>query len=118
LNETQDWQWLVKTAKGDFHFTIVGPWTQEEAAKKVRQVFELLQLEIIGMIPRKRSTVDIEMMATIVEQLEPKNQLGFEVYAGKGIWRACGKEAEYLAQRVLTDRQLALEAEGSEKNKQ
>jgi len=112
-NQMNDWQWLVKTAKGDFFLTVVGRWTQEEAAKKVRQVFDLLNLEIVGMIPRKRSTVGWDMMATIAEQLEPKDQLGFDFYAGEGIWRACGKGTEYQAQKILMEKQLALEGEES-----
>jgi len=65
VDEVKDWMWLVKTAKGDFFMTVVGKWTQEEAAKKVQQVFETIKLDIICIIPRKRSTGPEDMRGTI-----------------------------------------------------
>ena len=107
MDEMKDWMWLVKTDKGDFFLTVVGRWTQEEAAKKVRQIFDLLKLEIIGMIPRKRATGNDDMMGTIIEHLEPKDRLGFDFLAGKRIWQVCGRGAEYQAQKILLEKELA-----------
>lgn len=110
MDEIKDWMWLVKTNKGDFFITVVGKWTQEEAAKRVRAVFEvILKLDIVGMIPRKRSTGPDDIQCTIYEQLEPKNQLGFDFLAGKKIWQVCGRGAEYDAQMVLFKKGLAAE---------
>ena len=108
MDEMKDWMWLVKTAKGDFFITVVGKWTQEEAAKRIKAVFEvILKLDIIGMIPRKRATGPDDMMGTIIEQLEPKDQLGFDFLAGEKIWQVCGRGVEYQAQKILLEKELA-----------
>ncbi|GAJ19477.1 unnamed protein product, partial [marine sediment metagenome] len=89
--------------KGDFFITVVGEWTQEEAATRVRAVFHvILKLSIIAMIPRKRATGPDDMMGTIVKQLEPKDEVGFDFMAGKRIWAACGKTAEFEAEMILS----------------
>ena len=108
MDEMKDWMWLVKTAKGDFFITVVGKWTQEEAAKRIKAVFDvILKLDIVGMIPRKRATGPDDMMGTIIEQLEPKDQLGFDFLAGEKIWQVCGRGAEYQAQKILSEKELA-----------
>lgn len=104
----KDWLWLVKTSKGDFFITVVGKWTQEEAATRVRAVFHvILKSSIVAMIPRKRATGPDDTMGTIVEQLEPKDQLGFDFMAGKKIWEACGRGAEFDAEIILQKSQIA-----------
>ena len=108
MDEMKDYLWLVKTSKGDFFITVVGKWTQEEAATKVRAVFHVvLKLSIIAMIPRKRATGPDDMLGTIVEQLEPKDEVGFDFMAGKKIWQACGRGTEYQAQKILLEKELA-----------
>ena len=101
MDEIKDWLWLVKTGKGDFFITVVGHWSQEEAATRVRTVFhELLKLSIIAMFPRKRSTGPDEMQCTIYEQQEEKDELGFHFLAGKKIWEAIGRVAEFEAELI------------------
>jgi hypothetical protein len=55
MDEVKDWLWLVQTDKGDFFITVLGNWTQEEAAKKIRRVFDEIKLDITAMIPSRRS---------------------------------------------------------------
>ncbi len=105
MAEMYEWAWLVKTSKGDFFLTVVGNWTQEEAAKNVRQVFESIELDIIGMIPRKRSTGPDEMQCTIYQSEKPVPPFGFEFLAGKKLWQACGRGAEFDAQMILLKKQ-------------
>lgn len=101
MDEIKDWMWLVKTNKGEFFMTVVGKWTQEEAAKKVRAVFEVvLKLDIVGMIQRKRATGPDDAMCTIYEQEEPKDELGFSFLAGKKLWEVCGRGVEYEAEMI------------------
>ena len=101
MNDMKDWLWLVKTNKGDFFITVIGNWTQEEAAKRVRAVFHvLLKLTIVGMIPRKRSTGPDDIQCTIYEQEEPKDELGFSFLAGKRLWEVCGRGVEYEAELI------------------
>lgn len=101
MSNIKDYLWLIKTNKGDFFMTVIGNWTQEEAAKIVRGVFEIvLKLGIIGMIPRKRATGPIEATGTIYEQEEPKDELGFSFLAGKKIWEACNRGVEYEAKCI------------------
>ena len=108
MDEIKDWMWLVKTDKGDFFMTVVGKWTQEEAATRVRGVFHVvLKLNILAMIPRKRSTGPDDMQGTIYE--EPKDPVGFQLFAGKKLWEACGRGAEYQAQKILLEKELAAE---------
>ena len=107
MGEVKDWMWLIMTAKGDFFITVCGEWTQEEAAQKVKFVFEVfLKLPIIGMVPRKRSTGPEERQGTIYEQPEPEDALGFYFLGGKNLWEACGRGVEYEAQLVLTKGQM------------
>ena len=107
VDEITDWMWLIKTNKGDFFMTVVGKWTQEEAAKRVRAVFELvLKLDIVGMIPRKRSTGPDDIQGTICEQLEPKDALGFDFLAGKKFWDLCGRGVQYEAQMILLKEEM------------
>ncbi len=110
MDEMKSWMWLVKTSKGDFFITVIGSWTQEEAAKRLRAVFHvILKLAIIGMIPRKRATGPDDMLGTIFEQLEPKDQLGFGFMAGKRLWEVCGRGVEYEVQIILLEKELAAE---------
>jgi len=94
--------WLLKTNKGDFFVTVLGKWTQEEAAKRVNAIFKvLLKLDIIGMIPRKRSTGLDEIQCTIYEQRqEDKDELDFHFLAGKKIWEAAGRGVEFEAELI------------------
>ena len=100
MNEVKDWLWLVKTNKGDFFITVIGNWTQEEAAEKIRLVFEKIKLNITAMIPRKRVTGPDDAMGTIYEQEEPKDELGFSFLAGKRLWEVCGRGVEYEAELI------------------
>ena len=58
------------------------------------------------MIPRLRATGSMDNCCTIIQQEPPKDELGFDFMAGKRIWQACGRSAEYGAQRVLIDKEL------------
>lgn len=112
VDEMKDWMWLVKTSKGDFFITVLGKWTQEEASTRVRGLFHVvLKLIIIAMIPRKRSTGPLDMQGTIIEQLEPRDELGFDFMAGKNIWQACGRGAQFEAEMILQGKDLAAERE-------
>lgn len=96
MEDLQEWMWLVKTNKGEFFITVVGNWTQEEAATRVRGVFEIvLKVDIVGMIPRKRSTGPNEIQCTIFEQQEKKDEVGFNFFAGKKVWELCGRGADF-----------------------
>lgn len=91
----ETWLWLVKTPKGDFFLTVTGDWTQEQAAIRVRAVFDVyLKLNIIEMVARKRAIGPDDMQATIYEVPE---EPGFHLMGGKKIWEACGRGAEYEA---------------------
>jgi len=107
MDEMKDWLWLVKTNKGDFFITVLGNWTQEEAAKKIRLVFDGIKLDVTAMIPRKRATGPDDAMGTIYQQEKPEDQrekpedwLGFNFLAGKKLWEVCGRGAEYEAERI------------------
>lgn len=93
LNE---WIWLLNTPKGDFCFTVLGPWSQEEAAKILHTVFgpASLNLVITGMTPRKRQVGPNENHATIYK--DPVTALP-NLSAGRGLFRAVGKSVEYEA---------------------
>ncbi|MBA7550973.1 hypothetical protein ES705_43504 [subsurface metagenome] len=103
----KEWLWLVKTNKGDFFITVLGNWTQEEAAKKIRLVFEALKFDITAMIPRKRATGPDDAMGTIYKQ-EPEGELGFEFLAGKKLWEVCGRGAEYEAELIRLKKEVDL----------
>ncbi|MBA7664245.1 hypothetical protein ES703_72302 [subsurface metagenome] len=85
MDEVKDWLWLVKTNKGDFFITVIGNWTQEEAATRVRGVFRIvLKLNIIGMIPRKRVTGPDDAVHAedgIFILYDPRQKLGRELNA-------------------------------------
>jgi hypothetical protein len=108
VSEYNDYLWLVNTNKGDFFVEAVGRWNLEEAAKKIWWVFEQINVDITGMIPRKRITGPDDMRATLFQQTESeiKNPLGFYFMAGKKLWSACGRGAEYDAEKVLLGKQL------------
>lgn len=105
-NEMKDWLWLVKTNKGEFFITVIGNWTEEEASKRLRAVFDVqLKLDITAMIPRKRATGSDDVMGTIYQQSifqddEPRNELDFHFLAGKKIWEVCGRGVEYEAELI------------------
>jgi len=110
MNEMKDYLWLLKTNKGDFFITVIGNWTQEEAAEKVLRVFKGIKVDITGMIPRKRATGPDEMTCTIYEQEEPnKDEIGFSFLANKRLWQVCGRGVEYEAERTLLKKQLESE---------
>lgn len=94
----KDYIWFLKTDKGDFFITVYGPWTQEEAAEKFQTVFKAIGVKITAMIPRKRVTGDSEAGCTLYEQKDAKSGLGFEFLAGRKLWEACGRGAEYGAE--------------------
>lgn len=109
MDEVKDWLWLVKTDKGDFFITVIGKWTQEEAATRVRGVFRIvLKLNIIGMIPRKRVTGPGDATCTIYEQEEPKDELGFNLLAGKKIWEVCGRGVEFEAEMIRLKKEISV----------
>ncbi len=99
-----DWMWLVQTNKGDFFITASGKWTQGVAAENVHFTFKSLGLEVIGMIPRKRSTGPDDMQCTITDRLEHKSPLGFTLLAGERLWKICGRYAEYQAEKILFEK--------------
>jgi hypothetical protein len=98
--------WLVMTPQGDFFITVSGSWTREVAARHVRLVFDSLQLDIIGMIPRRRATGPDEIQCTIYETEEQVPPFGFTFLAGRKLWLVCGRVAEYDAEMVLHKKQL------------
>lgn len=100
MDDIKDWLWLVKTNKGDFFITVIGNWTQEEAAKKIRQVFDRITPNIIAMIPRKRATGPYDAMGTIYPPEEPKGEQAFSFSAGKKLWEACGRGVEFEAELI------------------
>jgi len=100
MNDMKDYLWLVKTDKGDFFITVLGNWTQEEAAKKLRLVLDSIKLDITAMIPRKRVTGPGDAMCTIYEQEDAKSGLGFEFLGGKKLWEACGRGVEFEAELI------------------
>lgn len=100
MDNMKDYLWLVKTDKGDFFITVLGNWTQEEAAKKVQLVFEVIKLNITAMIPRKRATGPEDAMGTIYQHEKPKDILGFNFLAGKKLWEVCGRGVEYEAELI------------------
>lgn len=107
MEDPNCWMWLLQTSRGDFFVTVLGKWTQEEAATRVRSVFHvILELSIIGMIPRKRNTGPDEMHCTIYEVPKTKeDELGFNFLGGKKVWEICGRGAEYEAQLILLGKQ-------------
>jgi len=104
----KDYLWLVTTNKGDFFITVIGNWTQEEAARKLLLVIKMINLDIIAMIPRKRATGPDDNMCTIFEQEEPEDALGFNFMAGKKIWEVCGRGTEYEAETIRLSKQMEL----------
>ncbi len=101
MNEVQDWLWLLKTDKGEFFGNVVGKWTQEEAATWVRAVFHgILKLTIVSMIPRKRCTGQQDNLCTIFEQQEKVGGIGAHFLAGRKVWEACGRGAEFEAELI------------------
>ena len=109
MDDTKDYLWLVKTNKGDFFISVLGDWTQEEAAKKVREVFDSLQLEIIGMLPRKRASGSMDTMCTIYQ--DKQLGAGFSFLAGKTLWVVCGRGSEYEAELIRTRAEIDQEEE-------
>jgi len=109
MSDMKDYLWLVKTNKGDFFMSVFGNWTQEEAAKKLRLVFDSIKLDITAMIPRKRVTGPDDAMGTIYEQEDAKNGLGFDFLAGKKIWEVCGRGVEYEAELIRSKKEMEVE---------
>ena len=101
----KDYLWLLKTDKGDFFITVMGNWTQEEAAKKVTLAFGAIGANITGMIPRKRATGSADAMCTLYEQKDAKSGLGFDFLAGKKLWDACGRGVEYEAELIRSKKE-------------
>ena len=105
MNDMKDYLWLVKTNKGDFLMTVMGDWTQEEAANKIRWVFDEIKLDITAMIPRKRATGPIEATGTIYQQEKPTDQLVFSFLGGKKLWDACGRGVEFEAELIRSKKE-------------
>jgi len=99
-----DYLWLVETNKGNFLITVVGDWTQEEAAKRLWRVFEEMKLGIVGMIPRKLPTGPEDARGTIFQPEEPEPERDFEFLAGKKLWEVCGRSVEYEAELIRWDK--------------
>lgn len=98
MDKANYWMWLVKTKKGNFLISVIGKWTQEEAAVRVKGVFKvLLKVDILDMIPRKLTTGPADMQGTIYEQDPPTDELGFTFHAGKKIWDLRGQGAKFDA---------------------
>ena len=104
----KEYLWLIKTSKGDFFITVLGDWTQEEASKRVRIIFEtVLKLDIIRIIPRKQATGSMDNCCTLYEQEEPhKDKLGYSFLAGKKIWEAGGRGVEYEAKQIHLKKEM------------
>lgn len=105
MDDNKEWLWFVQTNKGDFFFTVVGEWSQEEAAKKLLQVLEHIKLDFTGLIPRKRPSGGMDTCGTIVQQEDADNGLGYMFFAGKDIWRACGRETEFEAEKIRMEKE-------------
>ena len=105
MNDMKDWLWLVKTDKGDFFITVMGNWTQEEAAEKARLVFDNIGVKITAMILRKRATGPDDNMCTLYEQKDAKSGLGFDFLAGRKLWQVCGRGAEYDAELIRSKKE-------------
>lgn len=110
-DEMKDYLWLLKTDKGDFFITVFGNWTEEEAAKKARAVFEAINVNITAMIPRKRVTGPDDVMCTLYEQKDAVSGLGFDFLAGKKLWEVCGRGAEYEAELIRLKKQEGIGSE-------
>ncbi len=100
------WLWLVKTKKGDFFISVEGDWDEIEAAKKVREVLDILKMDLVAMVPRRRAPSINENSGTIIQQEKPTNALGFDFLAGKGFWEFSGRSAEYEAEMILLEKQI------------
>ena len=100
MDNMEDYFWLVKTSKGNFFTTVMGDWTEEEAAKKLQQVFASIKLTIIAMIPRKRVTGPEDARCTIYQQDKPDSLLGYSFMAGKKLWEACGRGIDYEVEMI------------------
>jgi len=110
MDGMMDWLWLVKTNKGAFFITVLGNWTQEEAALKIRVVFDvILKVDITAMIPRKRVTGPDDVMGTIYEDEKSGNERGFSFLAGKKLWEACGRGVEYEAELIRLKKEMEIE---------
>lgn len=97
-----DYLWLVKTPKGNYFVSVVGNWTEEEAAKLLHKMFSLLPLTILEMVKRKLATGDLSMGVTIVQNPKDKSDISF--LAGQGLHEAMGLTALYEAQSFLWKR--------------
>ena len=106
MSDMKDYLWLLKTNKGDFFITVMGHWTQEEAAKRVQVVFESIKVDITAMIPRKRATGPDDAMCTLYEQEKPEINGPFQFLAGKKLFVACGRGVEYEAERIRLKKEM------------
>lgn len=104
------WAWLLKTSRGDFFITVVGEWNQGEALEMVWRVFERIRathhvnIDILGMIPRKRSSYSTDMECTVY-QTEEKGEEDYYFFAGENLWAICGLTANYEAEMILFQNQ-------------
>lgn len=106
MSDMKDYLWLLKTDKGDFFISVCGNWTEEEAAKKVHRVFGTIGVTITSMVPRKRVTGPDDAGCTIYQSEDAKSGLGFDFLAGKKLWEACGRGAEYEAELILSKKEM------------
>ena len=100
MEDIDNWKhyiWYTETDKGNFFFTVMGEWTQEEAEEKMRFATSNVGLKILKITPRERAPSNIIMHATILQDTETKSEYGFQLLAGEGIWRALGRLVEYHA---------------------
>lgn len=104
VDKVDCWYWLVQTPKGDFFMSVVGGWTQEEAALKVWKTFDQFNLTIIGLVQRKRVPFAGDSTGSIYQD---KTQAEGEFFlAGKKFWEISGRGTEYAAQMVALDHQI------------
>lgn len=95
LPEAQEWAWLVETDKGIFYFNVVGPWDQKEAKLKLWAALEKVGVTIKNATERKRWVGSQDYYNSIIEYPEAKSGLGYDLYAGKAFWYACGRGADF-----------------------
>lgn len=94
----RDLVWKVPTDKGDFWFTVHANFPQTEALAYVVAVCAQAKLMVAGLIPMKRAQAEPEYSVLL-------NQRGtgrvYEIIAGKKLWHAMGRVAEFEALHIL-----------------
>jgi hypothetical protein len=104
--DTQYWAWKLTTDKGEFQVGVSGRWDQFEASKQLRKLFDMLEMTIVAMVPRKRITGPADNTGTICQIDDPATP-GFQFYSGKKFFDACGRTGEYEAERILLEKEMS-----------